>query len=146
GSQAVLVILTMGLLVPFITGEFDISIVGVNSMALVLVGWLNVVHHWPIGYAVLVALGAGAGIGLINAAFIVGLGVDSIVVTLGMGTLLLGAADGINPVTTGGISDALVNVVQHQILDIPLGFYFGALLTLLLWYVLSYTPLGRYMY
>ena len=77
GSQAVALVLTLALLPTLIAGEFDLSAAGVMSVSLVLVGWLNVIHHWPIVPAVLVALAAGALIGLINAFFIVGIGVDS---------------------------------------------------------------------
>ena len=101
GSQAVLVILAMALLVPFAAGEFDISISGTASISLVLLGWLNVIHGWPIGFAILIALFAGALVGLVNAFFVVGIGVDSIVVTLGMGTFLIGLGVGINNLTIG---------------------------------------------
>src|SRR5690242_21890747 len=56
GSQAVLVVLTLGLLVPFAVGEFDVSVAGTLGLSLVLLGWLNVVHHWAIGWAILAAL------------------------------------------------------------------------------------------
>ena len=146
GSQAVLIILTIGLLVPFTVGEFDISIAGVMSISIVLIGWLNVVHGWPIGLAIAVALATGILVGLIHAFFVVVVGVDSIVVTLGSGTLLIGAGIGINNLTTGGVASSLVVSVRTELLGIPLAFYYGLVLTGLLWYVLSHTPLGRYMY
>jgi ribose transport system permease protein len=68
------------------------------------------------------------------------------VVTLGTGTLLFGIGFGINSLTTGGISSDLVDAVRTQLLGIPLVFYYGLLLTVAMWYVYSYTPLGRYLY
>jgi len=146
GSQAVLVILTIGLLVPFVVGEFDISIAGVMSVSIVLIGWLNVIHSWPIGWSIAIALASGILVGLIHAFFVVVVGVDSIVVTLGSGTLLIGAGIGINNLTTGGVAKVLVASVRTELLGIPLAFYYGLVLTAILWYVLSHTPLGRYMY
>jgi ribose transport system permease protein len=146
GSQAVLVILTLGLIVPLAVGEFDVSIAGVMGLALVLVGWLNVIHQWPIVPSILVALGAGLLVGAINAFFVVVVQVESIVVTLGMGTLLTGAAVGINDQSTGGISQSLVDTVGNSLFGIPLAFYYGLALTVIAWYILSYTPLGRYVY
>lgn len=146
GSQAVLLILALGLIIPFVCGEFDLSISGVLSISLVLVGYLNVIHGWPIGLVIPVVLAVGAVIGLVNAFFVVVVGVESIVVTLGMGTLLIGAGLGINQTTTGGISHALVNATLHPVFGIPLQFYFALALTAVVWYVLSYTPLGRYLY
>lgn len=146
GSQAVLVILTLGLLVPFSVGEFDVSVSGTLGISLVLVGYLNVLHGWPIGWAILAALGTGLLVGAINAFFVVVIGVESIVVTLGMGTLLVGVAVGINDISTGGISQQLVNAMTNTLFTIPLAFYYGLLLTAIIWYVFSYTPFGRYLY
>lgn len=145
-SQAVLVILTLGLLIPFSAGEFDISIAGVMSIALVLVGWLNVIHGWPIGWAVAVALAAGVVVGIVNGFFVIVMDVDSIVATLGMGTLLTGIGVGVNNLSTGGISDSLVSAVRHEIFNIPALFYYGLGATALVWYVFEYTPIGRYLY
>jgi ribose transport system permease protein len=146
GSQAVLVILTLGLIVPLAVGEFDVSIAGVMGLSLVLVGWLNVIHGWSIIPSILVALGAGLLVGAINAFFVVVVRVESIVVTLGMGTLLTGVAVGINDQSTGGISQSLVDFVGNSLFGLPLAFYYGLALTVVSWYILSYTPLGRYVY
>jgi ribose transport system permease protein len=146
GSQAVLVILTLGLIVPLAVGEFDVSIAGVMGLSLVLVGWLNVIQGWGIVPSILVALAAGLLVGMVNAFFVVVVRVESIVVTLGMGTLLTGVAVGINDQSTGGISQGLVDTVGRSFLGLPLAFYYGLALTVISWYVLSYTPLGRYVY
>lgn len=145
-SQAVLLIISLGLLFPFAAGEYDLSIAGVVSVSLVLVGYLNVIQGWPIGWAITVAIGAGFVVGAVNAICIVLIGLDSIVVTLGTGTLLVGIGLGINTQTTGGISDSLVETMRHQIFDLPLAFYYGVLLTVVIWYVFSFTPLGRYLF
>jgi ribose transport system permease protein len=146
GSQAVVLILTLGLLPSLTAGEFDLSIAGVMSLSLVLVGYLNVVEHWPILPTVVVALSSGLAVGLANSLFVIVVGVPSIVVTLGTGTLLIGLGVAINESTTGGISSSLVNVAQTQIFGLPLAFFYGLALTLIVWYVFSFTPLGRYLY
>jgi ribose transport system permease protein len=112
----------------------------------VITGWLNAIHGWPIELAILVALASGIIVGLVNAFFVVVVGVESIVVTLGTGTLLAGLALEIGPTTTGGISSSLVTAIRHPIFGVPAVFYYGLLLTALLWYVYSMTPLGRYLY
>ena len=145
GSQAVLLILAIGLTISLTAGEFDLSFAGVMSVSLVLVGWLNVEHHWAIGLAVLVAIAASFLIGCTNAFFVLVVGVESIVVTLGTGTLLVGIGIGINNLTIG-ISQHLVDPVRAQLFGIPMAFYFGLLLTAIVWYVYRFTPLGRYLY
>jgi ribose transport system permease protein len=116
------------------------------SVSLQIVGWLNVLHHWAIGPAVLVALLAGLVIGLINAFFVVGVGVDSIVVTLGSGTLWTGVGYAIYSTTIPNVSQTLVNVSTKTILGLPLFFYYGLILMLVLWYLITFTPLGRYLF
>lgn len=145
-SQAALLILSLGLILPFAAGEYDLSIAGVMSLALVLVGYLNVVQGWPIGATIAVALAAGIVVGVLNALFVVAVGLDSIVVTLGMGTLLVGVGLGVNIETTGGISSSLVRATRTEVLGLPLVFFYGVLLTVVLWYVFSFTPLGRYLF
>ncbi|MBS1861411.1 MAG: ABC transporter permease [Actinobacteria bacterium] len=145
-SQAVLVIVTLALLFPLAASEFDLSISGTLGLALVLVGWLNVVHEWAILPTIAVALAAGLIVGAVNAFFVVVIDVESIVVTLGTGTFLGGLALAINQTSIGGVSEDLVNAVQHPLLGIPALFYYGLALTLICWYVFSCTPFGRYLY
>jgi ribose transport system permease protein len=146
GSEAVLLFLALALMIPLIVGEFDLSIVGTMSVSLQIVGWLNVLHHWPIGIAVVLALLAAVIIGAINAFFVVSVGVDSIVVTLGSGTLWTGVGYAIYSTTIPNISQTLINVSTNTILGLPLFFYYGLVLMLVMWYVLTFTPLGRYLY
>ena len=146
GSQAVLVFVALALVPTLTAGEFDASVSSVTGIALVLIGWLNVLHHWPIGFAIAAALGVGLLVGAVNGFFVVVAQVQSIVVTLGMGTLLIGAALGINSLSTGGISPILVNAAHTNLLGLPLAFFYGLVLTTVLWYVVSFTPLGSYLY
>jgi ribose transport system permease protein len=145
-SQASLLILTLGLLLPLTVGEFDASVAGVMSITIVLVGYLNVLHHWPIGLAILAALAAATVIGMVHAFLIIKVEVESIIVTLGSGTLLVGLGFGLNELAVSGISEPLVSVARHHIFGIQDVFYFGLALTIAMWYVFSYTPLGRYLY
>ena len=146
GSQAVLLVLTLGLLFSLRVGEFDLSVAGTMSLALVLVGYLNVLQGWPIGLAVAAALLAGVAVGAINAFMVLVVGVESIIATLGMGTLLLGIGFGINSEITDGVSASLTDAVTTRLLGLPLVFFYATLLTALAWYVFSCTPLGRYLF
>jgi ribose transport system permease protein len=146
GSQAVLLFLALALVIPFTTGEFDLSVNGVLSVATVTVGNLNVIHHWPLPWAILGALVVSAAAGAINAFVTVVVGVESIIVTLGMGTLLLGVAYGILGAPTVGLSSALITLTTYPVLTVPAVFWYGLALTVVIWYVFSFTPLGRYMF
>jgi len=146
GSQAVLVMLSIALLIPLTTGEYDLSVAGTLGIGLIFTQWLTAEHGWALAMAVAAALGTGALIGLVNAFFIIKIGVQSIIVTLGMGTLLTGIGYGITETTVVGSSTFVSDAVRNDLLGIPLAFYYGLLLTILAWYVYARTPLGRYLY
>jgi ribose transport system permease protein len=145
GSQAVLLVLALGLIIPLTAKDFDLSIASVLSVSAMSVAVLNVQHGWPLLAAVAVAIAAGLVVGTINGALVVFLGVDSFIVTLGTGTVLSGVVlwiSGSN--TVSGVDSTLVDlVVTERVLGISLGFWYGLVLCVALWWVFEYTPLGR---
>jgi ribose transport system permease protein len=146
GTQAVLLVMTLGLLVALTAGEFDLSVGAVMGFGATMLAWLNVVHQWPIAAAIAATLVFGILFGTLNAILIVKIGIPSLVATLGTGTLLGGVGFGIsNSVTIGGISSALVDSMSRQVFGLPIAFYIGVALVVLLWYAFEYTPAGRYL-
>jgi ribose transport system permease protein len=145
GSQAVLVVITLGLMIPLTSGDFDLSVASVLTLSQMIVGLLNVRAGWPVGAAILVAVAVSAVIGLINAGFILYFRIPSLIVTLGTGTFINGVVLWISASQTiGGISDSLVNmVVVYRLFGIPLAFYYGLILCAALWYLFEFTALGR---
>jgi ribose transport system permease protein len=145
GSQAVLVVITLGLMIPLTAGDFDLSVASVLMLSQMLIGILNVQHGWPIGLAIAAAVALSAVIGLINAGFILFFRIPSLIVTLGTGTFINGIVLWISASqTVGGISDNLVNaVIVARLFGIPLAFYYGLALSALVWYVFEFTALGR---
>jgi ribose transport system permease protein len=145
GSQAVLVVLTLALLIPLTAGDYDLSIASVLSLAAMMVALLNVDHGWPVGWAALAAVAAGAVTGAIHGAVVVVLDLDPFIITLGSATFVSGVVLWISDSRTiGGISDNLVDpVIGSELLGIPLVFYYGLALCIVLWYVFEYTPAGR---
>lgn len=146
GTQAVQLVITLGLIVSLTAGEFDLSVASVMGFAATLVAVLNVNMHWALGLAIAGTLAAGLIIGAVQAFIVVRIGVPSLITTLGTATLLQGASDGISGSNTiGGISQGLLNAMQDTVLGLPIAFYIGVAICLLLWYVLGYTPLGRHL-
>lgn len=144
GSQAVLVIVSLGLIVPLIAGDYDLSVGGVLTLSTMIIGVVNSEHHVGIGWAILLALAVGCGIGALNAAFILIFGIDPFIVTLGIGTVALGITLNISQSQTiAGISASLVNaVVVNRLFGIPLEFYYGLGLCVAIWYLLRFTAIG----
>ncbi|MCZ8516306.1 ABC transporter permease [Paenibacillus filicis] len=145
GSQAVLVVLALGLLIPMTTGDFDLSVGSVLTLSTMIIAVLNVQHHVPIGWAIFVAVAAGILVGLINGAFVILFNIDPFIVTLGTGTIVNGIILWVSKsMTISGISDSLINfVVVKRFLGIPLEFYYGLALCVILWYVFEFTSVGR---
>jgi ribose transport system permease protein len=147
GSQQALVFLTAALLCTIVIGEFvDLSVPSVLGFAGVLVSLLVVDHGWNVWAASLAAVLAAGLIGAVNAFLVVRLGVNTIVVTLGMGTLLLGVALWLTDLqSVSGLPRGFGEISLYRVAGLPLGFYWGLLLMLAFAYVLAFTPLGRNM-
>lgn len=144
-SQTSLLVVTLALIVPLTAGEYDLSVGSVAGLSSMMIAFLNVIHHWPILPSVIVALFACLLVGVVNALASVGLGVDTLIVTLGMGTLLVGVVSwlGGSSVVTG-VSQGLVKVVViDKFLGLPLEFWYGIVACVVVWYFLRFTPVGR---
>jgi len=145
GSQLALVFLTAALLCTICVGEFvDLSVASVLGLSATLLPVLVVDHGWNVWAASLVAIAAGGVVGAVNGFLVVRVGVNTIVVTLGMGTLLLGVALWLTGLTAkSGLPREFGEVSLYRVAGLPLGFYWGLVLTLVFAYVLAVTPLGR---
>ena len=145
GSSAPAAMLAIALIIPITAGDFDLSVGANLTLSACIIGVLNAQHGVPIGLAIVAALGAGALVGAVNALFIVGFAIPSLVVTLGTSSLLMGLVQWLtNSATISGISASLVNaVVGTRVLGVPLAFYDVIVVALLGFYVFEFTPLGR---
>lgn len=146
-TNAVLVVLTIGVLAPLTVGDLDISVASILGLSAMLMVILNTQNHLPVGYAVVIALGASAVVGLINGFFAVIVGIDALIVTLGTGSLALGVTAWMSDNNTiTGLAQSLINVVvQDQILGVSVEFYYSIAICVFVFYLLRYTPLGRRM-
>ena len=144
-SQAVLVVLTLGLIIPLRAGDYDLSVAGTLTLSAMMIGVLNAHMGMPIWIAILCALAMGVCVGLINGFLSLFFGIDPFIVTLGMGTLLLGLVLLISgDQTFSGISTGLVNlVITDRFLGIPLEFYYVLVIALVIFYVFDYTAVGK---
>ncbi len=143
-SQSVLVVLTCSLVVTLTANEYDLSASSVLTLSAILIAVLNARLAMSIVPSILIAVAAGTLVGVVNGMLIVGVGVESIIATLGTGTVVSGLALWVsNSETVAGISQSLVNaVIVPRWFGISLGFIYALIITALLWFVLTYTPLG----
>ena len=145
GSNAMVIVLTLALMIPLVAGDFDLSVAATMGLASMLIAVLNVRLGLPILPAIGLALLAGAAVGAVNAFFVLFFGIHSLIVTLGSGSfvggLILWVSDG---QTVAGVSMDLVRaVILTRLLGVPLGFWYAAGLTAVVWYAFQHTALGR---
>lgn len=145
GAGAVTLVLTLGLLVPALCGDYDLSVAYTLTLASMLIAVLNVNDHMNIIFAIIIALGVGVLVGIVNAVVSVFFNVDSFIATLGSGTVLAGITLWIsNDSTISGVSPGLSRIV---IIDtwfgIPLVFYFALILSIIMAVIFSFFPAGR---
>jgi ribose transport system permease protein len=138
-------IIAGGLTIAVIVGELDLSIGFAASMEGVLVTGLIVHGGLPIWLAILVVLGVGALIGLINGLIVTKARVNSVIATLGMGTIIVG----LNFAYSSGVP--IVAGVPEAFLEISLGRFYGiphnviimAVVLLFLWVLVERTSIGQ---
>jgi ribose transport system permease protein len=146
GSQSALLLLAVAALCTFVVGEFDLSFAGVMGLSATMVPVLAGLHHMNLGLACFLAVLAAVACGLVNAFFIVKLGVPSLIVTLGTASLFLGIAELISSSNTINVpSTTFTKVAQDHLLGLPLSFYYGLGACVVFAYVLAWTPLGRHV-
>jgi ribose transport system permease protein len=146
GSQQALVFLALALVVTFAVGEFDLSVPSILGISATLVPVLNVNHGLGIGTSIVVAFLVAVAAGAVNGVVIVLFGVDPIVTTLGMSTLLVGISLWLADLTTvGGLDPDLAKIAVTPVAGLPVSFFYGLALAAVIAYIMWRTPLGRHM-
>jgi ribose transport system permease protein len=147
GSQQPLIFMTMALMCTIVVGEFvDLSVPAVFGFAATILPVLVVNHSWSVWPASLAAIVAAVLIGLIQGLLVVRLNVNTIVVTLGMSTLLEGVSlwmTNLSPIS--GMPASFGTFAIKDVGGLPIDFYYGLALVALFAYILWATPLGRHM-
>lgn len=149
-NQTIGGIMALALLLPLASGVFDISIGGAMTLSVVLVTWLfqTTDGSMPIPLAILIALAAGALIGVVNGTLVIKARVDPFIATIGVSSVLLGLSEVIANGTTisTGIPSAFTDLGRTFVAKVPLTLAYVAVVALALWYLLEQTPFGRRVY
>jgi ribose transport system permease protein len=147
GNEAITGMLALGIIIPLAAGVFDLSFAGVAGLSVAVTAWAQVEGYNPL-VAALMAIVVGTLVGVINGFVVVKLRVSSFIATLGMSSLLLAATywvtDGKQIVS--GFSEGFLNLGNTQILGIPLPFYAMLVLAVVIYILIEYLPVGRYLY
>lgn len=146
GQQTPAIFLGLAVVITSAVGEFDLSFAFIYGLAGTAYASLVVLHGWSVPVAILTALVAALVAGLANALLVVIVGVNSVVVTLGTGSLCLGIALLLsNQQNVSGLDPALSMLSIGQFIGLPVVFWYGVALVIITAYVMTATPLGRAM-
>lgn len=141
-------IVALGLTVPLVMKDFDLSfgsMIGLAGGAAVI---LMSEHGSSWTTAILVALGLGLAAGVVNGYLISYLGGSSFIITLAMGTVLTGVEFAFTKQSTvfAGADASYVKIAQGELLGFSNMVWIALGIALLLWILLDLTETGRYMY
>lgn len=145
GSQAVLFVLTMALLIPLTNGDIDLSVGALSGLVSMVVVVLNAEHGVNIVVCCVIGLALGLAAGAVNGLIVLRFSADPFIITLGTGTAFTGIIEWIsNEQTVTGVSQTLTRLVFFdELFGIPIEFYIGIVVMLISWYVLTFTPFGQ---
>jgi ribose transport system permease protein len=150
-SQAVLAIAALAAMIPLLAGQFDLSI-GAN-LGLTAVVFAAAVGRYdvPLVVAIVLAIGVGALVGLINGVLVTRFSINSLIVTLGVVSLIRGALEryAAGQVLLEGIPQSFKNLgsvlAENLWLGLPRIVYVMAAVAVGVWYLVDHTPFGRYI-
>lgn len=147
-----IILMAIGVTFPLITGGVDLSI-GTGLICYSLAGGYLIVHQgWPTWAGMLVAVGFGIVIGLLNGCLVSLMNLPPFLATLctcmitrGLGSLC-SSNFGISWPTTGADGSWFRNIFKITIngTKYPIGFLWVLLLVILMSFVLNHTKMGRY--
>jgi ribose transport system permease protein len=147
GSQAVYGILALAIMIPLVCGEFDFSVGSLAGLTQVFCAWFMSVDGFPVWVAIGVAIGIGALVGLSNGNTVARVGVNSLIVTLGVASVLLGIVEwrtkGLSVSTN--IPKSFINLGSGEWFGLPKTIYYLAGAAIVTYYMIEHTPFGRYL-
>lgn len=147
-DKAIIALLSLGAMIPMAAGRIDLTvgygIVLWHILAISLQTLLGL--PWPMAVAMVLLLGGITG--FFNGLLVEVAKIDSFIATLGTGTVLYALALW----HTGGrqmvglLPDGFYALNTTFVFGLPITAYYLAVITVVMWVVLEYTPVGRYLY
>lgn len=143
---AILAIIAGAQTIVMVVGDFDLSVAATSALAGAVVASL-MLGGVPLAVAILVGLAVGLLIGLANGLLIAYLNLSAFVATLATLTSVTGLAFLVTAGTTlFNLPPEFNNFGQGRLLEIPLPVFIAIVISLVLWFVLRFTTLGRRWY
>jgi ribose transport system permease protein len=147
-DKAIIVLLSLGVMLPMMTGRIDLTIGFGIVMWHILAISLQVWYHVPWPLAILLVLLCSALSGVINGLLVEVAQIDSIIATLGTGTILYALALWLSGgrQVMGLLAPGFIDINALSPLGIPMPAVYVIVLGAALWIVTERLPLGRQLY
>ena len=147
-DKAIIALLSLGAMIPMAAGRIDLTVgYGIVLWHILAISLQTTVGlPWPAAVVFVLMLGAFAG--FLNGLLVEVAKIDSFIATLGTGTVLYALALW----HTGGrqmvglLPDGFYALNNTFFFGLPITGYYLVAITIIMWIVLEYTPVGRYLY
>jgi ribose transport system permease protein len=146
-QYAVTAMLAIAVLLPLVAGGYDLSVGASANLAAIIAIVFQTNHHLGMWVSIGLAVLAATGVGAINGFLVVRLHVSPIIATLGMATVVSAVQSIVSsdsqPFPPSSPSWGLLS--QRTYDGIQVAFFYLIGLALVVWWVLEWTPAGRYL-
>lgn len=147
-DKAIIALLSLGAMIPMAAGRIDLTVGYGIVLWHILAISLQTIYGlpWPITVAIVLILGAASG--FLNGLLVEVAKIDSFIATLGTGTVLYALALW----HTGGrqmvgvLPDGFLSINGTFVFGLPITGFYVLVITVAMWVILEYTPIGRYLY
>jgi ribose transport system permease protein len=147
-DKAIIALLSLAAMIPMASGRIDLTVGYGIVLWHILAISLQTVYGlpWPLAVAIVLVLGAFTG--FLNGLLVEIAKIDSFIATLGTGTVIYSLAlwyTGGRQVV-GVLPEGFLALNGTMIFGLPITGFYVLIIALIMWVVLEYTPIGRYLY
>lgn len=147
-DKSIIGLLSLGAMIPMAAGRIDLTVGYGIVLWHILALSLQIYYGLPWPVAVLVVLALGLFTGFLNGLLVEVARIDSFIATLGTGTVLYAIAlwhTGGRQVV-GAVAPGFYGLSSTFVFGLPVTAFYVLAITITMWLVLEYTPIGRYLY
>ena len=147
-SQSIVALLALAAMIPMVAGKIDLSIGYSVVLFEVLAISLQTQQQLPWLLVIPILLALGALIGVFNALLVELAKIDAFIATLGTGTVIYAIALWYTKgqQVIGTLPDSFLTVGNGNLLGFPVSAVYVLVIALVMWLVLEFLPIGRYLY
>ncbi len=147
-DKSIIAILSLAAMIPMVAGRIDLTVgYGIVLWHILAISFqVNYGFPWPVAVITVIALGAMTGV--FNGILVEVAKIDAFIATLGTGTVLYAIAlwhSGGRQVV-GQLDPNFYLLSGKWVLGLPITGFYVLAISLIMWVVLEFTPVGRYLY